>query len=478
MEQRFCHQCGAKLAPGARFCNSCGTPVMSVTPAPAPVVQPAPAPAEEIPAAALTPLFNLDDLSVSQQPSAAEPAPVAEPEPEPIPEPAPAVLTLDALMEEPASASEPVAEPVSVAVPDPAPQPEPDYSSAPTVVLSDVPYKPAYAQPVQQPVYQPTPQPTVPHAPAAKADKGVLVRRGAGRTVLAVLLCIVIFLWSFVTLTLFNVRLATNGLQASATIEAALRSVDLTEVAATDLIVNADEDLSLSEWVLGKASELGTIPVTADEDDLQEFLEESDLIPYVSQLLSDSLNDIYQGETRKIIDGDDIEDFLLDNEKDIEQILGQEINHETAGKIAASIEDSGMLDQLSTKFLKNQQPAVYTAVNIGLSWWVLGGLCLVLVLLFLLLWKVDRSILRACGDAGIVLMVASGIWGIAGLLAMILPDVINSIFSFFPLAGPIAGSLFQSFLIPTAAAFGLGVVLVLIWVLGKLIVSKRAAKLA
>ncbi len=444
MEQRFCYHCGAQIAPGGRFCSACGTSVLRAAPAPVPVEEPDPIIIEDIPEVVPPTVFSLDDFHTDP----VEPVP----QPEPVPESAPAVLTLDELLEDPAA--EPVPEPV-----------------API----EIPVAPPVAQPVEPvPQYIPVPRP-VP-APAPAPVKGILVRRGVGRTILAVLLCIVIFLWSFVTLSLINVRLATNGDQTAVTIESALRSLDLTEISASDVIVNADEDLSLAQWILMKADQIGAVPVRADEDDLQEFLENSQLIPFLSQRLSEAVSDVYQGNGRKFLSAEDIEDFLLDNRDDIEEMLGQEINRDTAGKIADRIEESGMLDKLSTRVLKTDMPAVYTVLNLGLSWWVLGGLCLVLLLLILLLGKINRSILRTCRDAGIVLMVAAGIWGIAGLFALVLPSVLESIFSFFPMAGPIVGSLLQSFLIPTAAAFGLGVVLLLIGILGKKIVFARAAK--
>ncbi|MBO6302717.1 MAG: zinc-ribbon domain-containing protein, partial [Ruminiclostridium sp.] len=68
----FCGKCGSKNEDGAKFCSSCGAPLMTAAPAAAPV-QPEPAPVQPEPAPV-----------VESQPEA---APVVESQPEPAPAP-------------------------------------------------------------------------------------------------------------------------------------------------------------------------------------------------------------------------------------------------------------------------------------------------------------------------------------------------------------------------------------------------------
>lgn len=471
MEKVFCYNCGSQIAPGGRFCSACGTPVLTQS-EPAPMPEPEPAFAPEIPEAVPPAVFSLDDLLPS------EPEPAPELISEPVSEPIQPVFTLDELphAEEIAPAGEPEtvhfdAEPeIPVVIPAPQPAAEPFYQPQPA------PVQPVYPTPAPTPapVDIPAPMP----APAAKPTKGILARRGVGRTILAVLLCIVIFLWSFATLSLFNIRIATTDENAAATIEAALRTVDLTELPATAVIKNADPELSMAEWILEKTAQNFEGRVTADEDELQEFLEDSDVIPFLSERLSEYVNDVYKGNARKALSADDIEEFLWDERENMKDIFGTEITRDSARRLAKTVEESGVLELLSTRTLKANYSQIYSLANLIMSWWILGILAVILVLLILLLGTANRSILRTFSDTGITLMVASGIWGLCGLFYLVLPGAWSAIFSFIQPLDTIIGSVLKSCLIPTAAVFGTGVVLVLIRVIGKKIVHARAAKQA
>lgn len=475
MENRFCHNCGAQISAGGRFCSSCGTPVLNLQEALEQMNAPAPVLEEEIPEMTPPSVFSLDSLEI--------PEPVEEPTPEPVaePEPDPVIFTLDSLFCEP---EQPPAQPEEAPVFEPVQEPV----FVPAPAAPEMPAQPAWEAPnpgyiPQGPVFQPAPVPTPIPEPEGKPakrpkGKGILNRRGAVRTIFAVLLCIVIFAWSFATLSLLNVRLATTDEKGIETITAALSTVDVTEVPASALIPGADADLCLGDWILEKIDENYAGKVIADADDLQAFLEDSTLIPFLSERLNAYVNDLYKGNARAALTADDIEDFLLEEADNMEDIFGQEIDEEQAHLIAQSVEDTGMLDALSTRALKSQQPQVFRIINLATSWLAIGILAAVLILLILLLGAIDRSVLRTLSDTGIVLMVASGIWGIAGLFCLVLPGVWSSIFSFIAPLDTVIASLLTSCLIPTAAAFGTGVVLVLIRVIGKAIVSARAAKVA
>lgn len=440
MEKRFCHNCGAQIAPGGRFCSNCGTPVLNLQAAQVRV--PAPEPArEEIPEYISPAVFSLNDLETPEAAAVSEPTPEA----------APVVLTLDMLFDEVETA------PAEAREPDPVLQSD----SQPAPVTPD-----------------PVPAPQTPASKPARG-KGILARRGAGRTILAVLLCIVIFLWSFVTLTVLNLRLATTEENCAQTIQAALSTVDVTEISVYGLIPGVeDPKMCLGDWILEQIDENYDGEVVADADDLQDFLEESSLIPWLSQQMGTYVDHLYRGNARAVLTAKDVESFLLDEADELEEILGQEIDRAAARQIAGSLEDSGVLDQLSTKALKAQRPQMFRIAGMAASWWVIGILGVILVLLILLLGAVNRSFLRTCSDTGITLMVVSGIWGLAGLFYMLLPGVWSAILSFIRPLDTVIGSVFQSCLIPTAAAFGTGVVLVLIRVIGKAIVSARAARKA
>lgn len=479
MEFQFCHNCGAKVASNAKFCGSCGTPVLKLTPAepesapvveapviipePEPIATPEPVATQEPPKTKPAVVFTLDSLN----------EPIPEPEPEPVKPPV--IFTLDSLTDI-APQQEPAAEVIA-----PPAQPEP-VAVTPEVTPEPVPIAAA-------PVVVPEPEPVVETKPEPKAKpqrkpkdlpkKGILARRGVGRTILAVLLCILIFVWSFVTLTVLNVRLTTTGEQGSSTMTAVLEGVDLTQVPASLVVSDLENpDITLTDWIVGKITENYQGRVDADPEDLQEFLKESSVLPFLGQQLSEYINDIYNGTTDASITAAELEALLTADAAVIDDIFDEELSAEDITAISQAAVDSGALDLFNSEALRENNSQMFRIGQIALSWWVIGGMGVILLLLVLLLGAAERSVLRTLGDTGITLMVVSGIWGIGGLFVMLLPGVWESMLHAIRPIGSVTGALLEASLIPTAAAFGTGVVLVLIKVIGKAIVTKSAAKQA
>lgn len=463
MQVRFCHNCGAKIAPNAKFCGSCGTAVLQRE-------APQPQQEEEI-VAAVQPEAVQTEIS---QPEAAQSKPNA-------------VFTLDSL-EEPVSQPEVVRSsiftldslsheevPQEPALPE-QPLPEPDYTSAPTIVLTPD-MAPQPHQPVPPINETPQEEPADPEkAPAPKKAKGILARRGFGRTLLAVLLCILIFVWSFATLTVLNVRLILSGDHGDALMSSVLSAVDLTKVPA-DVLVGSS-DLTLTQWAVGQITEHYQGRVHLDDPDLREFLEDSSFVDFLAKELNESFVDVVNGSGKAAVTTAEIEALLTADAEVISDIFGADLSQEEISAIAQSAVDSGALDTLTAKSLKSQVPLVYNSIHYGLSWVCVGIMGLILVLLILLLGSVNRSILRTFGDTGITLMVVSTIWGIGGLLAMLLPNVFHYLPAMLRAIGTAVGQLLKLSLIPTAAAFGTGFVLLLIKIIGKKIVTQSAAKQA
>lgn len=449
METRFCHNCGCKVAASAKFCGNCGT-ALQQPPAPETIAEPVPAPIPapvtpepEAPKAAPSVVFTLDTLE----------APVPEP-----PKPA-VVFTLDSLPEaeaETESAPLPPAEPETS---EPEALPEPEILPEPEVT----------PEPEGDPAPQPKPRP----------KKGILARRGVGRTILAVLVCILIFVWSFASMAVLNIRLATTGELGVNTLEQALGSVDLTEIPASLVVMDLqDPDLSVAEWIVVQVTNNYQGRVDADPEDLQEFMEDSSVLPFLAEQLRDYLADIYSGTTDSAVTTAEIEALLTADTAVISDIFGEDLTPEDITAIAQAAVDSGALELFSAESLKENNSQVYRIANLALSWYVIGAMGVILLALILLLGAVNRSVLRTMGDTGITLMVMSAIWGIGGLFVMVLPKVWDSLLYPIRPVGSVLGALLQGSLIPTAAAFGTGVVLVLIKVLGKKIVTKSAKKQA
>lgn len=445
METRFCHNCGTKVAASAKFCGNCGAALQKL-PTPEPAAEPTPAPVTpepETPQAQPSVVFTLDTLEA--------------PAPEPV-KPA-VVFTLDSLPQtEPEVESAPLSNPEPEAV-EPEVLPEPEPAPEPAV----------QPEPKNDPAPQPKPRP----------KKGILARRGVGRTILAVLICILIFVWSFASMTVLNVRLATTGDQGVKTLEHALSGVDPTQIPASLVVMDLqDPDLSVAEWIVVQVTNNYQGRVDADPDDLREFMEDSSVLPFLAEQLCDYLADIYNGATDSAVTTAEIEALLTADTAVISDVFGEDLTPEDITAIAQAAVDSGALELFSAESLKENNSQVYRIVNLALSWYVIGAMGVILLALILLLGAVNRSALRTMGDTGITLMVMSAIWGIGGLFVLVLPKAWNSLlYSIRPL-GSVLGALLQGSLIPTAAAFGTGVVLVLIKVIGKKIVTKSAKKQA
>lgn len=463
MSARFCHNCGKPLPENAKFCGSCGTPVLQKQePQPEPVVAAEP----EKEAAVKAPVFTLDTLD--------EPTP----QPEQPAAPAPVILSLDALGEveepepetpaEPEAASEPEApaEPETPAEPEkPAPEPAPEPAAA-------EPAAPKKAKKEKKQKKQKKEKP--PKAP--KVRKGYPSRSG-GRTVLAVLVCLLIFVWSFACLTLLNTRLATTGAQGEKTLTTVISSLDLTTL-KTELLVNNPQDpnASMADWIAGKITENYQGRVELDPEDFKVFWRKSCFPGHLASHLTACLQDVYTGSDTARITAADIQMMLQTDAALIDEVFDEQLTEEDMAMIAEAAVKSGILEQISAKAMKETSGGLYTATRVGLSWWVIGAAGLILLLLILLLGKVNRSALRTFGDAGITLMVMSGIWCIGGIVILLMPDLWNAAFYGIRPVGSIIGALLSAGLIPAAAVFGTGTLMVIIKSIGKAIVTKAAKK--
>lgn len=470
MSARFCHNCGNPLPENAKFCGGCGTPVISKPVMPkapvVPVAEPVPEPdpveqvrVEEVPAAE-TP---------AEEPAIAVPSVVftLDALDEPVAPPKPAIFSLDSLPVE--EASQPEKTPVPAAEPEPIPEPVTEAVPAveaataePTPVVK--PKKQKKAKKEKQPKKEPAPR-----------QKGGWPSRSPGRTVLAVLLCVLMFVWSFAVLTLVNVRLATTGALGEKTINAVVTSMDLTHISAVILSdEQQDPEASLADWIAGKITENYQGRVELSARDLKEFWEESSVPAFLAAHLNECVADVYAGSSGAEITAEEIQTLLQADLALIDEIFDEQLTETDIANIAQAAVDSGVLELVSARAMKDSIGGVYSLLQIGLSWWVIGVAAVILVLLILLLGKINGSVLRTVGDTGITLMVMSAIWCVGGLLILAMPDLWNAMFYSIRPVGAAIGSVLTASLISSAIVFGAGTLLLLIKTIGKAVVTKPA----
>ena len=435
MEVRFCHNCGAKLKENTKFCGICGTPVLQFPePEPeaaAPVFQPEPkAPETAIPEP--TPVVpEPTPVMTEPEPAAVEPEPpviAAEPEPVPV-----------------------VFEPVPVA-PEPVPvMPEPE--------------------PVPSPVtYAPPEQPEVP----VQKKKNRYPARGAGRTILAVLLCILIFIWSFAALGVYDMRRTLSGDALKDSVQDAFESVDILEIPASSVITDVkDPDQSLAGWITAEIQATNS-QIELTEEELAEFLEKSTVLPFLSEKLAACVNDVYRGTETSGITEEEIDNLIQENTPLIEKTIGRPLQESEIRKFTDKIQETGIREYLTASTLKQEIPPVYHGMRFVFSYWVIGFFGVLALVFILLLSKTNRwNMLRTCGDLGITWTVLSGVMLLAALFANLVPGVWSTVCG-SGAVGSMTASVLYSGMIPALILLGVSVLLILIKVIGKRIVTKSA----
>lgn len=442
MEVRFCHNCGAKLKENTKFCGICGTPVLQFPePEPeaaAPVFQPEPeAPETAIPEP--TPVVQEPTPVMTEpEPAAVEPEPpviAAEPEPVPV-----------------------VFEPVPVA-PEPVPvMPEPE-----PVVQNP--------EPVPSPVtYAPPEQPEVP----VQKKKNRYPARGAGRTILAVLLCILIFIWSFAALGVYDMRRTLSGDALKDSVQDAFESVDILEIPASSVITDVkDPDQSLAGWITAEIQATNS-QIELTEEDLAEFLEKSTVLPFLSEKLAACVNDVYRGTETSGITEEEIDNLIQENTPLIEKTIGRPLQESEIREFTDKIQETGIREYLTASTLKQEISPVYHGMRFVFSYWVIGFFGVLALVFILLLSKTNRwNMLRTCGDLGITWTVLSGVMLLAALFANLVPGVWSTVCG-SGAVGSMTASVLYSGMIPALILLGVSVLLILIKVIGKRIVTKSA----
>ena len=427
MEVRFCHNCGKQLKEGAKFCAGCGTPVLQL---PQETPAPAPAPAEPV---------IVEKEVVAQEPAVEEiPTEAAE---IPVAEPAEAVC--EAAAEEPAPA--PAEEPVA-AIEEPAPAPVEEPVAA-----------------VEEPV---------------KPKKDPYPRRGAGRTILAILICFFIFLWSFTAIMVYNVRSATSGEQLTQNLESVLNNTDLVSLPASQLIPDVeDEDVTIVEWVIQEISDNYEGEVVASEKDIEKFLEKSTFSDFIIEKIGLYMNDLYTGSSDFEISTDEIEELLEDNADLMEDLFDTPLSDEHIENFVAELEDREILENLEVSTLKEEIAPVYYGVQIGLSYWVIGFFGLLALLCILWLSANNKwNMLRTCGDTGITWTVLGALLCLPGLVTLIVPDLWSDLLGNISFVDSLISSVLTNTLLPAAILLGVGILLIVVKVVGKKLVLKSATK--
>ena len=330
----------------------------------------------------------------------------------------------------------------------------------------------------EEPAPAPVEEPVAAVEEPVKPKKDPYPRRGAGRTILAILICFFIFLWSFTAIMVYNVRSATSGEQLTQNLESVLKNTDLVSLPASQLIPDVeDEDVTIVEWVIQEISDNYEGEVVASEKDIEKFLEKSTFSDFIIEKIGLYMNDLYTGSNDFEISTDEIEELLEDNADLMEDLFDTPLSDEHIENFVAELEDREILENLEVSTLKEEIAPVYYGVQIGLSYWVIGFFGLLALLCILWLSANNKwNMLRTCGDTGITWTVLGALLCLPGLVTLIVPNLWSDLLGKIPFVDSLISSVLTNTLLPAAILLGVGILLIVVKVVGKKLVLKSATK--
>ena len=308
---------------------------------------------------------------------------------------------LNAVSEEKPAVPETPAEPET-----PAPaveEPAPAAEEAATVAQEPVPETPA--EPEKKAAEETKKQP----------DKKKV---GVGRRILAVLLCLLLFVFLTTGTLGYAVRRATTEQGLSAILE----DVNIAGMQAAPFFDDVTEELTLSELL---SEDLSGVGLKIGESSVAKILNSSGMKNYLSGQLALLCADIYRGRTNYEFDPDTLRVELQEGKTArVLQKEKVELTAAEADKVVDLLTGYGIVDALSRDTIKDDMPAVNRAMNIGLSWVLIIALLVLALAMIVLIFIVNRGrIGLSFGDIGGTALAVGLILTLAAGLAKILPGL-------------------------------------------------------
>ena len=248
-------------------------------------------------------------------------------------------------------------------------------------------------------------------APATKSKPAAPRRRKRRKSILAKLFCTLIFSCA-VTLIIMSILqgLTTSNVMVDS-VEKMVQEVDLTKIPASQVIPNAQSDTSMAGWIADVIEDSYTTEVSVDEADVQAFLEDSTILPFIAQKVGGYFDDFRNDTSESVISKEELEDILWENQDQIEDLVGTQLTQQDVEKVVEQVSANGALESITPQTIKQEIPAVYTVAQFSLSEDLLKGLTLaILVLTALVLLCYRFNLLQTLGSVGLALALAGGIF--------------------------------------------------------------------
>ena len=321
------------------------------------------------------------------------------------------------------------------------------------------------AVPVAQ---EPVPEtPAEPEKKAAEETKKQPEKKkvGVGRRILAVLLCLLLFVFLTTGTLGYAVRRATTEQGLSAILE----DVNIAGMQAAPFFDDVTEELTLSELL---SEDLSGVGLKIGESSVAKILNSSGMKNYLSGQLALLCADIYRGRTNYEFDPDTLRVELQEGKTArVLQKEKVELTAAEANKVVDLLTGYGIVDALSRDTIKDDMPAVNRAMNIGLSWVLIIALLVLALAMIVLIFIVNRGrIGLSFGDIGGTALAVGLILTLAAGLAKILPSLWQKICGGQELAAAMSGGVLTHNILISLIILGVGLVLA---VLGKLIRGRK-----
>jgi len=311
-------------------------------------------------------------------------------------------------------------------------------------------------------------------------------KRKALRSVLAVFICIFMFLWSVCSVLLFSIKQCVTEEALRDITKNAVETV-LSDIKAKDIIKDAAEsigDKSVIEWVLDQVEENSDHKVNMTPEEIkvkaEEFLENSTIVTALSGKAYSMIDTLLNDDGYFQITKEDIRQIVTENNALFKSKFNATITEKDLDKIFETVDKSGALEKLNSVNLRNEinkkLPVNLDFVNLAIKY---GGLAFsILTLLFAVLLALTNrwNMLSTARDTGIVLATAGGLLAIGGVVGLIIvADLIPATLVWLT---PIAKDLITDIIIKACIAFGIGALLIAANVTGMYFVRKYWAKKA
>ena len=288
---------------------------------------------------------------------------------------------------------------------------------------------------------------------------------GFGRRLLAVLLCLLLFVFLITGTLGYAVRRATTEQGLNAILE----DVNLAGMQAAPFFDDVTEELTLSELL---SEDLAGVGLKIGESSVAKILNSSGMKNYLSGQIALLCADIYRGRTNYEFDPDTLRVELQEGKTArVLQREKVELTAEETDKVVDLLTGYGIVDALSRDTIKDELPAVNRAMNIGLSWVLIIALLALSLVMIVLIFIVNRGrIGLSFGDVGGTALAVGLILTLAAGFAKILPGLWQKLCGGQELAAVLGGGVLIHNILVSLILFGAGMVLA---ILGKLIRGKK-----